>query len=143
MSPLHSISSCPICGGGLCGVRICGLPSARTRQLIAPTDPPFGGEAAPSDIDRGVAPHGLVICDECEAIWLDPDTSTEHQYTDPEDPRCPICRDRLWNGNNHWANVAEIAFLGWENKTDPELDFVPGGLDGPGSGHLNMGGEIV
>ncbi|MEM9644219.1 MAG: hypothetical protein AAF989_04425 [Planctomycetota bacterium] len=145
MSPFHSVSHCPICGGGLCGVRLCGLPSdaVRTRLLVDPTDPPFGGEAAPPATDVTVGPHGLIVCDECEAIWCEPDTSSEHQYPDPEDPRCPICRTALFGPGNHWANRAEVAFLGWEQQIDPKLDFVDKDMDGPGSGHLNMGGEIV
>lgn len=147
MSPFHSISQCPICEGGLCGVRICGLPDKQHRQpdsdeFVGITDPPFGGEAAPL-VDTTAGPHGLVICDECEAIWLEPDTSTEHQYPDPENAKCPVCGDHLWNGNNHWANLAEVAFLGYENKIDPSLDYVAQDLDGPASGHMNMGGDIV
>ena len=40
MNPFHSIGFCPVCGGGLCGVRLCSEDS----------------------------PHGLISFDECEAI---------------------------------------------------------------------------
>lgn len=144
MSPFHSISHCPICEGGLCGVRICGLSDQHSEddEFVRATDPPFGGEAAPR-IDRNAGPHGLIVCDECEAIWLEPDTTTEHQFPDPENAKCPVCGDHLWNGNNHWANRAEVAQLGYDDKTDPALDYVAQDLDGPGSGHLNMGGDVV
>ena len=158
MSPFHSISQCPICEGGLCGVRICGLPDHQQfagqqsagqqlrNQFVSITDPPFGGEAAPASnhhVDRTAGPHGLVVCDECEAIWLEPDTTSEHQYPDPENAKCPVCGDHLWNGNNHWANRVEVAFLGYGSKIDSALDYVAQDLDGPASGHLNMGGDIV
>jgi len=121
MTPYHSIGPCPICGGGLCGIRICGLPTPN--QVI--------GNA---DIDTTTGPHGLIVCDECEAIWLDPDKNVDHQYTDPEDPRCPICRDSLWNGNNHWANTAEVHFIGWSDAVDPNLDYHPGSIESSGTG---------
>jgi len=92
--PKHSIGYCPICGGGLCGVRICGVDS----------------------------PHGLVVCDECDATWLEPDLQTAHQYPDVEDPRCPVCNQALWDGPGHWASWHEIESLGWEPAVDRRLD---------------------
>jgi uncharacterized paraquat-inducible protein A len=86
MSPIHSIGFCPICGGGICGVRICGTES----------------------------PHGLIVCDECEAIWLKPDLDSQHQYPSAEDARCPICNESLWGPNSRWANDEDLKSLKFE-----------------------------
>lgn len=67
--------------------------------------------------------HGLVVCDECEAIWLSPDTETDHIYPDPENARCPICHDALWGQSSHWASMSEISELGWDHTVDSKLDF--------------------
>ncbi|TWU45402.1 hypothetical protein Q31b_05740 [Novipirellula aureliae] len=98
MTPKHSIDYCPICGGGLCGVRICGL-----------------DETTPH-------PHGLIVCDECEAIWLEPDISSPYQYPDADDSRCPICSQPLWGNQSHWANEKEVEQLGWKGYINPTLD---------------------
>ena len=108
MSPKHSIDFCPICGGGLCGIRICGVDAEGAAQRFAKT----GSDAA----------HALVICDECEAIWLEPDLTTAHQYPAIEDARCPICSQLLWGKTSHWADLKEIETLGWEYAVNPELD---------------------
>ncbi|TWT79585.1 hypothetical protein CA13_09890 [Planctomycetes bacterium CA13] len=112
MSPKHSIDFCPICGGGLCGVRICGLnANDETNELVGHYEL--------------VKPHGLIVCDECEAIWLEPDTSTPHQYPDACDARCPICSEPLWGKQSRWADLRDIAELGWTGCTNPELDVYP------------------
>ncbi len=98
MTPQHSIDYCPICGGGLCGIRICG------------TEDP--------------QPHGLVVCDECEAVWLEPDTLSEHQYLDPCDTRCPICHRPLWGSESRWATADDVAALGWQSAVDANLDHL-------------------
>ncbi|TWT97522.1 hypothetical protein Pla100_26760 [Neorhodopirellula pilleata] len=95
----HNVSSCPICGGGLCGVR------------------------AYFDAS-GVLTHGLVVCDECEAIWLQPDTGGVHVYADPESPRCPISGVELYHrGTSRWANEDDLASLGWSAAIASELTF--------------------
>ena len=73
-TPHHSIDFCPICGGGLCGIRIVG---------------------DSGDVDQS-PPHALIICDECEAIWLEPDVSTVHQYPDLENAVSPVGGQPLW-----------------------------------------------
>lgn len=66
--------------------------------------------------------HGLVVCDECEAIWLNPNIESRHQYSDSEDARCPMCGDPLWGNSSHWASMAEIDELGWAYAIDRTLD---------------------
>ncbi len=104
MSPNHSIGFCPICGGGLCGIRVCGLTV------------PDGVEPQSSQL------HGFVVCDECDAIWLQPDLTTAHQYPDAIDPQCPICCQPLWGDQARWASLQEVATLGWNRYVCPDLD---------------------
>ena len=105
MSPQHSIDFCPICGGGLCGIRICGLSSQ-----------------VDGSNRRGDWIHGLIVCDECEAIWLDPDVSTDHVYPDPTRAQCPVCSKSLWGDQSRWANDADVAALGWSGAVKHRLD---------------------
>ncbi len=112
MSPQHSIDFCPVCGGGLCGIRICGT------QL---------GDASKQDFGtNSQSPHGLVICDECDAIWLEPDLTTAHQYPDVENAKCPVCDDGLWGPNSRWADRNDLARLEWELAINPALDITEG-----------------
>lgn len=95
MMPHFSIDYCPRCGAGLTGIRICGLGTPE--------------------------PHGLVVCDECEAIWLEADTTSEHQYADASDARCPKCTDPLWGGQSRWATAEDLVQLNWQHAVDPNL----------------------
>lgn len=101
-SPLHSIANCPVCDDGLLGVRLCH------------GDP--GGA-----IGKTVEPHGLIICDQCEAIWRQPDRQSPHQYADAENAKCPRCQTDLWQ-TSHWASLDEVSRLGWIDAIDRELD---------------------
>lgn len=104
----HNVSSCPICGGGLCGVRAFFDASSRLT-------------------------HGLIVCDECEAIWLQPKTDGVHVYADPESPECPISGEGLYDRNvSRWANEEDVAALGWFGEINPALTFDPSGDHHPG-----------
>ena len=94
--PLHSVDVCSICGCGLCGIRICGY---QTDQ-----------------------PHGLVVCDECEAIWTQPDTSSPHLWRDAELPLCPVCEQPLWSNHSRWATREDLKQIGWEQVINPNLN---------------------
>ncbi len=109
MSPQRSIDFCPICGGGLCGIRICGLTPADSESQ-----------------QRGDSIHGLVVCDECEAIWLDPDVKSDHVYPNPADSACPICCQPLWGPNSRWATEDDVRALGWSDAVNRELDMNAG-----------------
>lgn len=97
--PLHSITTCPVCDGGLCGIRIC----------------------TGDDPTTAMPEKGFVMCDECEAVWLEPDIATKHIYVDSVAPKCPICRGGLW-GCSRWAERSDLETLGWMNYIDPDLD---------------------
>ncbi|QDV43164.1 hypothetical protein Enr13x_30180 [Stieleria neptunia] len=97
--PLHSIAICPICGGGLCGIRIC--------TGDDPTEP--------------LTDRGFVMCDECEAVWMQPDVQTEHRYVDAQNSACPVCQAGLWTASR-WADRADVQRLGWSDRIDASLD---------------------
>jgi hypothetical protein len=103
VSAIHSIDYCPLCGGGLCGIRICGLNS-------------------PDDVDAP-PPHGLVICDECEAIWLEPDVTSDHQYPAAENACCPVCSLPIWSRHSRWAQREDIESLGWSAAVNEDLHY--------------------
>lgn len=111
MSPRHSIDFCPLCGGGLCGIRICSIQS----ENISALDP-----------NKPESFHGLVVCDECDAIWLEPDLNTAHQYPDVENAQCPVCDAALWGSNSRWATSDDLILLQWDMAIDPALDITEG-----------------
>lgn len=91
-----SVDFCPICGGGLAMVRYC------------------GGHGT-------IPPHGLVCCDECEAIWLEPDVSSPHLYPDPEKAVCPVCHTPIYGPDCRFASPDDLQTLGWAASIDDEL----------------------
>ncbi|TWU56506.1 hypothetical protein Poly51_24170 [Rubripirellula tenax] len=111
MSPKHSINFCPICGGGLCGIRICGVAAKDSIDI----ENQFAKTGS-------TQPHGLIVCDECEAIWLEPDVNTAHQYPNIEDAKCPICQEALWGPQSRWADATDVETLEWEYAVNPDLD---------------------
>ncbi|MEO1618578.1 MAG: hypothetical protein AAFV88_22200 [Planctomycetota bacterium] len=97
-APSQSLSLCPICEAGLCGIRIC-----------------LGDDPTEANPNRG-----FVMCDECEAVWLEPDTTSQHVYVDPDTPRCPVCQGGLWQ-TSRWASKDEVSELGWCSHVDSSL----------------------
>ena len=79
---MYYIGECRICGGGLRGVRIC----------------PAG--------------HAAVLCDECEAVWTDPD-SDRPMFSTPREAACPTCGADLLGEGSHWAGMREVRASGW------------------------------
>jgi len=100
-TPWIHIGECPICGNGLCRLRCCSLPGGR-KSLYA-------------------------MCDECEAIWLQPSTSTEHQFPDSQQPLCPISGGPLYGDDSRWALPSDLPDSGWESEVIIDLpsDCVP------------------
>jgi hypothetical protein len=94
-TPCHSIGFCPICGDGLCGIRIYQSDDNST--------------------------YGLVVCDECDAVWTEPNLSTKPFFPDTEDERSPIDGQPIWGATSHWADLRECALLGWLAAIDPIL----------------------
>ncbi|WP_068260593.1 hypothetical protein [Rubripirellula obstinata] len=121
---MHSIDFCPICGGGLCGIRIIGsLPADSNNDDSADSATATASATAADAQNSSLAqPHGLVICDECEAIWLEPDVSTVHQYPDLEKAASPVNGMPIWGDGSRWASMEDIEWLGWTEAVNPELD---------------------
>ncbi|MEM9366574.1 MAG: hypothetical protein AAGD07_11310 [Planctomycetota bacterium] len=91
----YNIAFCPICGGGLCGIRVCGE-------------------------DKGCL-CGIILCDECEAIWERPDVQASHAYPDPEQATCPKSGRSLYGETARWATADDVIALGWVDAVDPDL----------------------
>jgi hypothetical protein len=90
---MHYIGSCRCCGQGLLGIRIC--------------------------CEDGM---GLVVCEECEAIWLHPTCSGEPLFPRPPGGLCPRCGQSLWSLPAHWASLDEIDRLGWQEYIQGDWD---------------------
>ncbi len=70
--------------------------------------------------------YGLVICDECEAIWSQPDVRSPSVYPDPESPLSPVSGQSLYDPlHSRWATPDDIAALDWSDKIDPTLTHSP------------------
>ncbi len=100
-TPSFSVGQCPICGDGLCGIRIYHADSPRA--------------------------YGLVICDECEALWTEPNLSLKPVFpgvfADSDMACSPVDGWPLWDGSSHWADLQECARLGWLSAIDPALVY--------------------
>lgn len=94
-SPWIHIGECPICTDGLCRVR-CSSPAGGKKQLYA-------------------------MCDECEAIWLQPTTASPHQFPDAEDPKCPLTGIALYGSSSRWATTEDIKGTDWEFEVVVDL----------------------
>jgi len=93
--PAGYLDLCPVCEQGSCRVRC-----ARSADgaLVA-----------------------LVVCDECEAIWQQPNLQGEPYYSDPAEPRCPTTGWPLWDPDRwHWAAPQEMEELGWR-RSEPAV----------------------
>jgi hypothetical protein len=93
--PWLHLGDCPVCGDGLCRIRCC------------------------TSVDGGQ--HLFAICDECETIWLQPDTSSKRFHPDSRDPKCPITGRELFGEHSRWANTEDIRGTVWESEVIVEL----------------------
>lgn len=55
----------------------------------------------------------LVLCDECDALWLGPPVDDAPPAVLTADPFCPGCGESLWGEQAHWADREEIEAAGW------------------------------
>ena len=97
--PWVHIGECPVCGDGLCRVRCCRAEASRA-GLFA-------------------------LCDECEAIWLEPSTSSEHQFIDSQEPRCPLCHKPLYDEHCRWALPEDLLGTPWASESIINLPNLP------------------
>ena len=114
-SPWIHIGECPVCVNGLCRVRTCEDEQGR-RHLYA-------------------------MCDECEAIWVKPDTASERVFPRGEEPLCPVCSRPLYGEQAHWTEPEEIAASSdWSLAAIFEM---PNALDQPQVSDLLMMDDIA
>ncbi len=85
--PFYFVRYCPICEQGRCRVRIS---TTRDHRMF-----------------------GCVVCDECEATWLDPSLEQRFRQPNPEVPVCPQSNVQLWGEMSRWANRDDLCLLGW------------------------------
>lgn len=55
----------------------------------------------------------LVLCDECDALWLSPPDVDEPPLILRADPDCPECGRSVWEEPAHWADRQEVENAGW------------------------------
>lgn len=84
---------CPACEQGTLGLRIC----SSQQDLV-------------------------ILCDECDALWLSPDTSTPPLFPDQPELPCPACEGNLMDPPAHWASLGELFQRGWLPAVKGETD---------------------
>ena len=81
---MYYVGFCRVCGAGPLGVRACG----------------------------GCASL-VVVCDECDAVWVDEDLSEPPAVTGSETLPCPHCEASLYDSPSHWATCEEVDACEW------------------------------
>lgn len=85
--PWIHLGDCPVCVDGIVRVRVC------------------EGDCSGKQL------YGL--CDECEAIWLEPDTATEKHFPDAVNPLCPTCGESIYGERSRWALPQDVKGTAW------------------------------
>ena len=103
--PWIHLGECPMCVNGLVRVRCCECPEGSV--------------------------HCYAICDECEAMWLEPSTSSEARFPKARDPLCPICQAPLFGPQSRWALPDDLGRTEWAEQAifDLPLDSIPGSAE--------------
>lgn len=79
-----TVGTCRICETGPLGLRLCG-----------------GCQSV------------LILCNECDAAWIDSHCDTKPAYADEESMPCPHCEKSLWDEQASWLNREEIDSVSW------------------------------
>jgi len=61
------------------------------------------------------------VCDECETIWLEPNTSTSRLVPDSVDAKCPFTGQELFGSSSRWASTEDIRGTKWESEAIVDL----------------------
>lgn len=86
------VGTCPFCEQGRLGVRICNK----------------AGDA-------------VILCDECDAMWLSPEINAPPAFPEQPNLPCPCCPGNLTDDPAHWASFGEIYQKGWISAVKGEL----------------------
>ena len=95
---MYHVGICPICQEGALGIRICG--------------------------GCGTA---VALCDECDALWLDPTCAEPPIFLEQPAGPCPNCAASLYQDPAHWADQVEIEQLGWTDLVRGESSATESG----------------
>lgn len=82
---LSHVGFCSVCGTGPVGIRLC------------------------------AAGHAVMLCDECDAVWQEPELTSSPRFPAQPDLPCPVCGGSLRDPPAHWASADEIRALGLES----------------------------
>ena len=69
--------------------------------------------------------RGYVLCDECEAIWLTPDATSDYRFPRAEKPECPVSGGPLYGPQSRWATVSDVQALGWLDQVTIDTGIEP------------------
>ncbi|MEZ6136909.1 MAG: hypothetical protein R3C53_18595 [Pirellulaceae bacterium] len=116
-APWIYIGECPVCVNGLCRVRYC-------------------------EDDQGHA-HLYAMCDECEAIWLQPTTDSEKLFAGAEEPLCPLCSRALYGPQSHWARPDEVVQTEWAAAAIFDIPSAGPTLEQPPGTPLSQDGSSI
>ncbi|WP_298869096.1 hypothetical protein [uncultured Gimesia sp.] len=90
---MYYIGTCPFCEQGNLGVRIC------------------------SKIE-----HTVILCDECDALWLSPEITEKPVFLEEPNLPCPNCLGNLTDAPARWSSLGEIFMRGWISAIKGETD---------------------
>jgi len=90
---MYYVGICPKCEQGTLGIRICS-----TQEDL------------------------VILCDECDALWLPAALTAEPVFPKQPDLPCPCCDGNLLNPPAHWASLGEIYAKGWLSSVTGEAD---------------------
>jgi hypothetical protein len=78
-------SECPVCGVVALGIRVC----------------------------VGTDESLIVLCDECDSIWLDPELKDGSYASEHPEWLCPDSDRTLKSPKSYWATEEQIKAIGW------------------------------
>tara|TARA_R110002095_G_scaffold210856_1_gene198393 strand:+ start:515 stop:787 length:273 start_codon:yes stop_codon:yes gene_type:complete len=81
---MYYVGTCPFCEQGSLGIRIC---------------------SKAGDV--------VLLCDECDALWLSTRLTEKPLFPREPDLPCPCCPGNLTESPSHWADLGEIYQRGW------------------------------
>ena len=78
-------SQCPVCGVVALGIRVC----------------------------VGTDESLIVLCDECDAVWIHPELNDEPYFPESHDYLCLNSDRTLKSPKSYWATEEQIKAIGW------------------------------